>query len=81
MADVFGVEVPDLDELDTGFQPLEAIVIMKGFSPEGEIHLVIANSEGITPWEKIGMAHMLKEDALSECGLVATGDDEDDEYS
>ena len=53
---VFGIAVPDVSE---GIQPLECIVLIKGIDMEtGMPTMTTIGSEGITPWEALGMMNM-----------------------
>lgn len=79
MADVYGVETPDMGEVEPGFQAIEACVMLKGLTREGEITLVIVTSDGLTPWEILGMAEMLRDDIKVNSALINTTD-EDDEF-
>lgn len=50
---VFGIPVPGLTE---GVQPLECLVLIKGINMEdGTPTMTTIGSEGITPWEAVGM--------------------------
>lgn len=50
---VFGIPVPSLDE---DVQPLECMVLVKGIRMEdGSPTMTTIGSEGITPWEAVGM--------------------------
>lgn len=52
---VFGIEVPDMSP---GIQPLEVIVLIKGINMEdGSPTLTTIGSQGLTPWEAIGMMY------------------------
>lgn len=58
MAEVFGLEVVDLPE---GWQPVEALVVVKCLKPESSddecpYGLVARASHGLTTWEGEGMA-------------------------
>ena len=52
---VFGIEVPDMSP---GVQPLECLILIKGIDMEnGSPTLTTIGSQGITPWEAIGMMY------------------------
>lgn len=77
-ADVYGVSMLDMDELgETGFTPFEAVVILKGFHPDGTLGLMVVSSDGIPQWELLGMAEVLKQDAVT-YAVLSSGDDDDD---
>lgn len=78
MADVYGIELTDIDELDPGFTPVEALVVLKGLGPEGDIGLLVIHSHGLNPWELIGISEVIKSDAKSEMVGVYPSDEEDD---
>lgn len=53
---VFGIPVPDINE---GVQPLECLILIKGINMEdGSPTMTTIGSEGITPWEALGMMSM-----------------------
>lgn len=53
---VFGIEVPDLSE---GVQPLEVLILIKGINMEdGSPTMTVIGSDGITPWEAVGMMNV-----------------------
>lgn len=53
---VFGIEVSDLPE---GIQPLEVLILVKGINMEdGSPTMTVIGSDGITPWEAVGMMHV-----------------------
>lgn len=78
MADVYGIELIEVEELDPGFTPVEALVVLKGIGPDGDIGLLVIHSQGLNPWEMIGIGEIIKSDAQSELVGVYPAEDEDD---
>lgn len=78
MADVYGVGMPDLEDIEEeGFTPFEAVTILKGFDAEGCLSLVILTSDGIPAWELLGMADVLKRDAETVAYMIAPGEEDE----
>lgn len=78
MADVYGIELMDVGELDPGFVAVEALVVLKGFGPDGDIGLLVIHSEGLNPWEIMGIGDVIKSDAKSEMVGVYPSEEDDE---
>lgn len=53
---VYGIQVP---EMDTNIQPLECLILIKGINmDDGSPTMTSIGSDGITPWEAVGMMSM-----------------------
>jgi hypothetical protein len=75
MAEVFGLPVDDLPD---GWQPLEAIVIVKCIRPDATdmpYALCTRRTDGMTPWETAGMAEWVRGAALQQITPPPTADD------
>lgn len=77
MAEVLGMEIPDLPE---GWQPVEAIVIVKCLRPPVEdaednfaYGLASRLTDGMSTWEAAGMAEWAKRNAFEQ---LMGGEDE-----
>ena len=71
MAEVFGVEMPDLPEELT---VVEVLVVAKAFGPGGTV-LCIRYSTGLTTWEAAGMAIAAADGCRDELRGSFEGDD------
>ena len=56
MAIVYGVTLADIPE---GATPIEAIVILKALDQDGEVCLYRRASEGLAPWDQIGLCQIV----------------------
>lgn len=74
MAEVLGVEVPDLPE---GFVVLETVVLVKGMMDDG-MTLAVRYSDGLTKWETIGMLTAELDNVRKQLGNQWEGDDDDE---
>lgn len=77
---VFGIPVPDMNE---GVQPLECLILIKGINMEdGSPTMTTIGSEGITPWEAIGMmdVEMERLKFMTVYSLMSNDNGEDEEY-
>lgn len=72
MAELFGIELPDLDE---GWTGLEAIAAIKSIDEEGRPRIQLMVSEGLTIWEAVGIMRCLEHD-LTEHFSVSLEDTE-----
>lgn len=70
--DISGLQVDDLPD---DCIPLEAIVLIKCLAPDGATMICERSSDGITPWEAIGMA-LSYADGLRHA--LVHGEEEDD---
>lgn len=60
---VFGLEIAELPQ---GWTPLEAIVIVTCLNEEGETTAVIRSTEGMMPWEMLGLVEVAKHEWLTD---------------
>jgi len=66
MADIFGLPVEDLPD---GWQPVEAILIIKCLKPNGSefpYGLCARITDGMSTWEAAGMASWAVQNALAQ---------------
>jgi hypothetical protein len=72
---IYGVEMPDMSDTDE-FIPLDMIVVVKGFTADGEIRYRELTSNGLSPMERLGMAVSFADSmrALLMRGVRGTGD-------
>lgn len=78
---IYGLAMPVLPE---GMQPLECVILIKGIMMEsGQPTITAMGSEGMTPWEAVGMMQMEAQRLVNgySFGGIGTGffDDDDDE--
>lgn len=74
---VFGIPVPDMSE---DVQPLECLVLIKGINMEtGAPTMTTIGSEGITPWEAVGMLVTEAERIKFMTIYVSVGQNEEEE--
>jgi hypothetical protein len=52
MSDVYGVPIPDLPD---GYIALDALVLVKAITPDGDIRYLESRSQALTPVEALGM--------------------------
>lgn len=71
MANVFGIDVSDLDPQVT---PIEVVVSLKGMDEDGHVSLYELHSDGLSCWEAIGML-TTHADGLRQ-SLLTSGDDD-----
>lgn len=69
---------PELPNLPPGYMPLETLAVVKCLDESGELVLVTRQTEGLTPWETLGMLVAATEAAGEEMAECWEPEDDDE---
>lgn len=69
------------DPMPKGWTPLEAVVVLKALDEEGEVSLLFRGTDGLAPWDTVGMLIAVldeERDALRDSSIDEDEDEDGD---
>lgn len=65
-------------ELPDGWMPLEGVAVVKCLNETGDVSLLLANTNGVSAWEILGMLTAAIRSTEDDMTFVGIDDDDDD---
>lgn len=59
------IKLEVVKDLPEGWTPLEMVAVVKCLDEDGDLALAWRSTNGITPWEAVGMLHFATQDAMT----------------